>query len=507
MAPMAYYNRNGNGGGYNRGGYQKPVQPQRNPVRLERDWSDLQRAIFREIQEGTGNLQVDALAGTGKTTTIVEGLYYIPSGKSALFCAFNKKIKEELETRSPSSVTVKTLNGLGRASVVRAFPNLQNPATLDEHKADSYISAEKGHERETLELRNNLKRAVSLAKGYLATTSEEIDEIMEKHEVETCEEPRDKFIATVIRVLQACKNDTSRIDFDDQIWFPLVHNLSMFQYDYVFIDESQDLNKAQIELALRSVKPGGRVFSVGDEHQAIYGFRGADSNAIQNIVDRMQSKRLPLSVTYRCARKIVEEAKMFVEAYEAGPGNKEGTVETTTPSKMLENVKPGDFILSRVNAPLLGYCFDLIKAGIPANVQGRDVGKGLSALIKKSGASNVSDFLTWLQVWREGECMRLSARNKSIDLIVDKAECLEALCEDCDSLASVNSKIDRIFTDTDDKNRVILSSTHKAKGLERERVWILRDTYKPGKTQEETNLLYVAITRAIGSLYYVRGSR
>lgn len=502
MAPMAYYNRNGNGGGYRKGGYNK-VQPQRNPVRLQRDWSDLQKAIFREIQEGQGNLQVDALAGTGKTTTIVEGLYYLPCGKTALFCAFNKSIQLELESRAPSTVTVKTLHALGFAAIKRSFSNI----VVDEHKADGYVSAEKGNERETLELRSNLKRAVSLAKGYLATTSEEIDEIMEKHEIDACDEPRANFIATVIKVLAACKKDTSRIDFDDMVWFPIVWNLSMIQYDFVFIDEAQDLNKSQQELALKSVKSGGRVISVGDEHQAIYGFRGADSRAIQNIVDRMQSKRLPLSVTYRCGRKIVEEAKTLVPEIEVATTAKEGIVETIPSSKLLEMVKPGDFILSRINAPLIGYCFDLIKAGVAANIQGKDVGKGLTALLKKSGASTVTEFLSWLATWREFECMRLSARNKSIDAVNDKADCLEALCDGTDSMAEVNSKIDKIFTDGDDKTRVILSSTHKAKGLERQTVYLLRDTYKPGKTQEESNLLYVGITRAIENLYYVRGNR
>jgi superfamily I DNA/RNA helicase len=156
---------------------------------------------------------------------------------------------------------------------------------------------------------------------------------------------------------------------------------------------------------------------------------------------------------------------------------------------------------------LLGYCFDLLKAGRKANVQGRDVGKGLSALIKKSKVSDVSSFLQWLQNWRESECMRLAALNRSVDLVNDKAECLEAICEGCNSLEEVNSKIDILFSDGDDKTRIILSSTHKAKGLERRNVFLLRDTYKPGKTQEESNLLYVGITRTIENLYYVRGNR
>src|ERR1700722_1305373 len=105
--------------------------------------------------------------------------------------------------------------------------------------------------------------------------------------------------------MQACKKDTSRVDFDDMIWIPNVLNLPLNTYDYVFIDEAQDLNIAQINLALNSCAKGGRIISCGDSNQAIYSFRGADSNAVNNIIERCQSKTFPLSVTYRCAKSIV----------------------------------------------------------------------------------------------------------------------------------------------------------------------------------------------------------
>ena len=471
--------------------------------RVVRDWSSYQQAIFSEIANGQGNVQVDALAGTGKTSTMVEGVYYLPKGKTALMCAFNKPIQLEFAARCPDSVTPLTLHSLGFRAIKRMFPRI----VVDNFKLDGYVKAEKGEERETLEVRDALKKAVSLSKGYLATTTEEISEIMDKHDVDPCDELRSSFIGMVQRIMNACKNDTSRLDFDDMVWFPIIHNIHLDQYDFVFIDEAQDLNKNQIELALRSCKSGGRVISFGDRFQAIYGWRGADTDAIQNIVDRMESKRLPLSTTYRCAKAIVAEAQVLVPEIQASVNAKDGLVQNLPVSKLVESVKPGDFILSRINAPLIGYCFELIKNGIPANIQGRDIGRGLSVLIKKSKCSDVISFLQWLAQWREFECMRLSALNKSVDLVNDKADCLEALCEGCTTLAEVNAAIERIFTDGDDKDRVILSSTHKAKGLERKRVFLLRETYRPSKGQEEANLLYVGITRAIEVLFYVQGNK
>lgn len=470
--------------------------------RVNRDWSNYQRAIFEDIAKGTGNTQVDALAGTGKTSTIVEGFHYVPSGKTSLMCAFNKSIQTELETRAPIGVEVKTLHSLGYAACRKAFPKLGQP---DNKKLEGYIKAEKGEDAETYELRSNLAKAISLSKGYLASTPKEIDEVMDRHEVDTCGDSRESFVTSVMKIMEATKKDTNRVDFDDMIWLPNVLNLRLNKHDMVFIDEAQDLNVAQINLALNSVNDTGRIISVGDEHQAIYGFRGADSNAIQNIVTRLGSKRMPLSVTYRCAKAIVEMAKSLVPEIEAAPNAEQGLVDECSTAQMEQNVKPGDFILSRVNAPLIKWCLALLKARVPANIQGRDMGKNLTALIKKSNAANVDDFLSWLNEYEAMEVDRMVKIKRDPTVICDKVDCLRTLCEGTRSLADVRDNIDRLFKDGDDKDRVILSSTHKAKGLERERVFMLKDTYKPGKSVEESNLTYVAYTRAKQELYLVNG--
>ncbi|NDB82191.1 MAG: ATP-dependent helicase [Alphaproteobacteria bacterium] len=470
--------------------------------RVVREWSEYQKNIFSDISNGVGNTQVDALAGTGKTSTIVEGFYHLPRHSNSLMCAFNKSIQTELETRAPNSVTVRTLHSLGYAACRKAFPKLGSP---DSYKLDGYLKAEKGDDKESYEIRTNLGKLVSLSKGYLADNAQQMDEIMDRHEIDTCGDSREKFIDAAMRIMEATKRDTARVDFDDMIWLPNVLNLKMDKYDYVFIDEAQDLNTAQINLALTSVNGTGRIISVGDEHQAIYGFRGADSNAIQNIVDRLGSKRMPLSVTYRCAKNIVELAKTIVPEIEAAPDAENGMVEEIGLNQMENLVKPGDFILSRVNAPLIKWCLILLKNKVPANIQGRDMGKSMTALIKKSKCNTVDDLLVWLDEYEAMESERMLKRNLDSGVIHDKMECIRVLCDGVKSIAEVKENIDRLFKDGDDKDRVILSSTHKAKGLERDRVFMLKDTYKPGKSVEESNLAYVAYTRAKKELYLVNG--
>lgn len=473
--------------------------------RVIRNWSSYQQDIFNDIANGEGNTQVDAFAGTGKTATIVEGFYHLPKGVSTLMCAFNKKIKEELEVRAPASIEVKTLHALGFAACKRAFPKMAPSPDSKGEKLSGYVKAERGNDPETQEVRYNLEKAIDLCKGYLAFTHDEIDPILDRHEIDTCDEPRKNFIDSIINVMHACKRDTSRADFSDMIWLPNVYNLNLIKYNRVMIDESQDLNLAQINLALNSCDKNGRILSVGDEYQAIYGFRGADSNAIKNIVERLHSKRMPLSVTYRCAKAIVEIAKTLVPGLEAAPNAEDGLVQDITSRQLETMVRPGDFILSRVNAPLIKWCLTLLKARVPANIQGRDLGQSLIALIKKSKTKDVSTFLEWVNEWETLECNRLIKSKKDPSIFQDKAECLRILAEGTNSLLELNDSIIKIFYDGDDKDRVILSSTHKAKGLERDRVFLLKNTYKPTKSQEESNLLYVAITRAKKELFLING--
>ncbi len=474
--------------------------PKSKSNRTTREWSAFQQAIFQDIASGVGHTQVIARAGSGKTSTIIESFYHLPKGKTALMVAFNKSIQTELASRAPEGVDVLTLHSLGFRACRRAYPMLKNP---DSDKLQGHIRAVIGDEN-NYDLRSSIAKAVALSKSYLIDSYVDIDQLIDSHGIDLIDENRRDFIAIVQKVMNGCKNDTARIDFDDMIWFPLVHNLRVPQYDFVFVDEAQDLSVSQIQLALKSCKSGGRIISVGDDRQAIYSFRGADSQAIPNIIKQLSAKTLPLSVTYRCAKSIADLAKNIVPDLEPAPNAEIGLVQTISENQIEQMVKPGDFILSRINAPLISWCLTLLRNNIPANIQGRDLGKSLLSLVKSSKAKTIDGLLKWLDNYREKEIERLVALKRDTNAIEDKVECLIALCNGASSVNDVKSNIERLFHDGDDTNRVILSSTHKAKGMERDRVFMLSKTYRPGKGLEEDNLVYVAQTRAKKELYLVQ---
>lgn len=471
------------------------------PPPVKRNWSSLQKNIFIDIAKGTGHTVVVARAGSGKTSTIVEGFKYVPRGKKTLMVAFNKSIAEELKLRAPSYVDCLTLHSLGFRAIKLAFGNV----VLDNKKMQLIFESLIGKDSESWDLNQSLCKCASLCKGFLFDSPTKISELIEKFGIELCEMDEKTFISTVIKALGIAKTQKQLIDFDDMIWFPFIFRLNVGKFDYVFIDELQDLNQAQISMALSACKTAGRVIGVGDDYQSIYQFRGADSEAIPYVIKLLDAKVLPLSITYRCPLKVVNIAREIVEDIEARPDCPIGTVEHILQPDLLKLVKPGDFVLSRTNAPLIKNCMALLKVSIPANIQGRDVGANLLYFVKKSKAKTIDKFVEYVENWKKSEVKRLLAEKKDPSGCLDKAECLSNLCEDCPSIQALKNNIEKLFEDTNDEQKVIFSTTHKAKGLERDRVFILRWTYRygPGVTGEEANLYYVAVTRAKKELYLV----
>jgi superfamily I DNA/RNA helicase len=478
--------------------YKKQEPIVRVPRKTDCEWSEYQSNIFAAIAEGKDNIVVSAVPGSGKTTTITEALYHLPPGLNTLFLAFNKSIATELSARVPEGVECRTTHAMGLKIITNAFGKID----IDNDKGMRISQALVGVEPEKTELRCNLAKAMDLCKGYLATTESDIDVVLDRHGIDA--DDRDEFISNVMKGLDISAKQNRLIDFGDMIWFAHRHNLTPPQkFDRVFIDETNDLNAAQIDMVIRLVREGGKIIAIGDPRQSIYQFRGADSEAIPNVIARTHARTLPLSVCYRCARSIVELAATIEPSIEAAPNAPEGIVETVSEQSMFDNAQPGDAILSRVNAPLIGYCLQFLKVGRKANIQGRDVGKNLTWMIKKSECNTISEFLAWVDNWCAEQCERLTGKNRDCTHIVDKRDCFYAFAEGCYSLADMKANIEKMFEDTDDNNRILLSSIHRAKGKEWKRVYLLHKTCKPTKGIEEANLTYVGYTRAKSHLMLV----
>lgn len=241
---------------------------------------------------------------------------------------------------------------------------------------------------------------------------------------------------------------------------------------------------------------------------SIYGFRGADPNAFQKLVDRFKCRVLPLPVTYRCGHKIVAEAKRLVPDFEAGPNNPEGEV-LMVPKLEVDLLEPGDFVISRKNAPLVELCFRAIAQGKPAMLAGRDLGRELRRQVedaeeKAGGYAPAETVMNMVLADIDRQVKLLGEEEEDFGDLLDRRDCIVSLFRAKGSVDGVKEALDCLFDDGDKlKGKVVFCSAHRSKGLEANRVWLLSSTFHADRSYEEGNLLYVATTRAILTLFYV----
>jgi DNA helicase-2/ATP-dependent DNA helicase PcrA len=281
------------------------------------------------------------------------------------------------------------------------------------------------------------------------------------------------------------------------------------------VDEAQDMTRAQLELALRATYENGHVVLCGDDRQAIYGFRGADSGSLDRLKSELSADELGLTVTYRCPKSVVNMARQFVPDYEAAPEAPEGQICERSVDQMLASVQARDFILSRTNAPLAGLCLALIRDGKRAYIRGREIGTGIVAVVRKLKLRDMSDLHSSLTKWTERELARVDRKRKPgdeaksnavADLIRDKAAVIEILADGCATVGELIARIESMFQTPkagEPETRIMLATIHKAKGLEAPNVYTLESTFKR-KGGEEDNIRYVAITRSQGGLFLVQ---
>ena len=476
------------------------------------DWVEfwVKDSVDRTAFNTSYHLVVKSDAGSGKTTTIIELLKTLPREANILFSCFNKSIASELARRAPTWARVGTLHSIGFTALKKALPTKPE---VDDSKVWN-IAKELFPEPEDRPLHSPFRKLVGLVKATLAdpTDLDAIRGVASHYGVELNGD-EDKIVEAIPQAIRMCLERTYVIDYDDMIWLPIVMNLPLSHYDWVFVDEGQDLNACNIELVLRLVNSTGHVVVVGDEKQSIYGFRGADVNAIPNIVEALSADCLPLGISYRNATAILDHVKEelpYVET-EAAPWAKEGVVRDTSYDKMMLEAKDGDLILCRVNAPLVTACYSFIRRGVKAVIRGRDIGKSLLAFIDKLKPTDIHDLLVKIREYKWEQSAKLEAAGKEdrIQNLHDRCDTLEALCEGARDLGELRSNIGKIFNDVQ-RQGIILSSVHRAKGDEADRVFILNRELMPHplakaewQQKQEENIKYVALTRAKEELVYV----
>lgn len=502
-----------------------------------------QQAFLTALVNERGHLALKARAGCGKTSTILLGVDAIAKAfprSETLVCAFNKSIATEVGQKLEKAghtdwrrVQASTLHSLGFGLLKFAFK-----PEIDDKKIAKLVD-ERNDEVYDI-YRSQIISLVGYAKGAGVGffNDKPIGNVAVWHELadhfdvngldDTSDS--DMVVAAAQEVYRASLAQTSVVDFDDMILFPLIKNMRVkFGKDFIFGDEWQDMSPAKQALVRKFLKPGtGRLIMVGDDRQAIYGFAGADSAAMDNGIQQMGARVLPLSVTWRCPKSVVAVAQYWVPDIEATPTAPEGVVRQLSPiptengadpilAALVQEVTDQDAILCRNTAPLIDIAYKLIRAGKPVKVEGRAIGDGLVALAQRWKVKGVDALLNRLEAYREREVQKAMAKGNEdkVEEVEDRVGTLAEICRQClsqgqNQVSDVVTFINNLFADGAG-DATICATYHRSKGREWGRVYLYehgtrcpsRAARQPWQLAQEDNLAYVAVTRAMRELVWV----
>lgn len=484
------------------------------------NFSKYQLDIFHAVKNSSKNIVVNAVAGSGKTFTIVNACKQLAMPKQdILFLAFNKSIVDELSVKIGAYAEVRTCHSFGMSALYKAFGGRKPIVKQDKWRniAQNRFGAVYGDDLTPSVLAQTMSlfdkcRLDLIQKGQY----DKIYAIADHHGIIL----EGDFVADMVSELLG---DAYKLPIDNCIDFTDMLTLSVTackryvpKYRIVFIDECQDLDTSKRELMLLASK-GGRFVAVGDPKQAINGFAGADCDSFGKLVSLPNTIELPLSVNYRCGSDIIKLAQDIVPHITAHEGAICGQVVTAN-DLTKDLFGRNAMVLCRKNAPLVSTALKCIANGITATIKGKDIAKGLENLIKKVGGKTQS--LTTLankfDSYVERETAKVAKKHgitkdmaEQLPTIVglkDKIACIDAVMAyyNPTSVNQLIESIDQLFSDYRMNDAVTFSTIHKAKGLEADKVVILCPDKLPlmwkgqldWQLEQELNLKYVAITRA-----------
>jgi superfamily I DNA/RNA helicase len=497
-----------------------------------------QAAFIDFVVNGRGNGVLKARAGTGKTSTIVAAVDAVrKAGNSRdkiILCAFNKHAAVELQNRLTDlghgfpKTEAKTIHGLGLSLLHDAYG--KGAFKIDSSKVAKIVRNQNDpfYACNSALILSFVNKAKIEAFGFLRQIKDrsawyDLSRHYGLGDALDVEADLDRIIDAAQVVYAASLEDNQNIDFDDMILLPLVLNLTVrYQANLLIVDEAQDLSAARQALLRKFVHPRfGRTILVGDDRQAIYGFAGADVDALPRLTGELNATVLPLTQTFRCGKAIVALAQGIVPDIEAAETNGEGKIDFE--KEVPEDWAAGDAILCRNVAPLVDLAYGLIRNGRAAVVLGKDIASGLTRLARKWKINTTAQLRARLETYLERQVQKAIAKDDeaAVERITDTVETLNVIISAVEQrklnqIDDVVAYIEELFGDEDQSKdissrAVVLCSYHKSKGAEWDRVALIEHSTRcpskaarqPWQLRQEDNLSYVAITRAKKNLVFV----
>lgn len=524
------------------------------------------------------NMLVNALAGSGKSTTAC--MLSEHSKTSDLYIAFNASVVEEFKKKIKNPKTkVMTMHSLAYSIMLynveqeskdsgekpKGFGSQRSKRTVNldnfkPHKIlDEEITKRYGRYIEFAKrgfLKDNYVNLYNLCRLTLTdmSSNKDVSRLIDDHVLflyygdEGYSAPDISEITSTLKILDTKSKQQFEtqgvIDFTDMLW--ITFNKLKYDnwevpywalYTNIYCDEVQDFSNIQLNFLKFIKRAKGRYVFIGDFHQAIYNFAGANAQAFNQIPKMFAPvETFDLPICYRCAKshlsRVNREYGIPILPRDDAPM---GFVKTIDKNKISEYAKAGDMVISRKNKWIAEVVLDLARNGTPIFIEDKEMVGAIKRQILSSKCTSVGTLEKFLQKVisnynkklfeivsknvREGghEEERLEAvaeTNSKIDNTSFLLEILEGYLENhtsSDSVSKFSDFVDKLLNTTPSPDCVRLCSIHKAKGLEATNVFVLNEAkinfdFRNSKEQnvQEKNLSYIATTRAKEGLYLVK---
>lgn len=486
---------------------------------------------------------VNSVAGSGKSTLLKLVADAIAQSnqdliEQSLVLVFNRKNKEALVAKlNPRwKNSISTVHSAGY-KMLRRYLGVQR-LEVNEHKYRilaknlNWFNGTKPNEAKVVSLSNFLKLA-DFVRQTLSDTSYDALLWLVNHYALDIQTRYLIEIGEQLQYLFRMGSDWAAeavIDHTDMLWLPIHWQINRSpgfkHFQRVMVDEAQDMSKLQLEFVLSLTTIQGKMLFVGDPAQSINGFCGADTDSFANIKQRLKAEEFILPICYRCPVSHIELINQLYPEIPIKPRDHapQGRIEVIEESDLWDrnqesSIKTGDLIVARCTSSLVELNLKLITRGITCNLVGTSLKQDLLERLEEisSQAGFVyPDFPLFCQKYLEFKRSIYEQNDHGMMLMMKLQDLIKAIkaiydhFQQCQSIEELECCIKQLFGSENDE-AVLLSTVHRAKGMEAQRVYIAEpyllplywDNQKAWQLEQENNLLYVALSRSTCNLYLI----
>ncbi len=475
-----------------------------------------------DIINSTGNIKINAVAGSGKTTTVIEYAKARPKKSKILYLAFNKSVKLEaikrFHEKGLSNVKVETAHSLAYRNIVFKYGYKVRPQGFQTYDIAEILQIQGNGEKHTeFIIANHINKFIAYFCNSDKTKIQDLNylDIVSDHKAKIFVKTFYKFIEKQTRLLLS-KMDSGEIEITHDFYLKKFQlSNPQLKYDYILFDEGQDASPAMLDIFL---KQDAVKVIVGDTHQQIYGWRHA-----VNSLKKADFKTFHLSTSFRFSQDIANLGMEVLKWKKHIGEHKELTINGKGKSKE-HKVKA---VLARTNLGLLLKAIEYVTERknikhiyFEGNINSytyADEGASLYDILNLYNGKNhlIRDkLIKQMKGLEDLEDYIKKTEEVQLGLMIEIVK--EYGNEIPDILKKIKSK--HVGDNEKDKAEMIFSTVHRCKGMEYDSIHIVNDFIteeklenlkeenktKGGglsKTNEEINLLYVAITRTKNSIH------